>query len=107
MEAFSPRETNRYTSPKRQPRNPRSTKNFAMFSYDRALKKVVLRQFHAEGFVNEYLLESAGSDGKLLEFATVRIENIAPGWKAKEVYRIISPDEIVETFFTGSARQNL
>jgi len=28
----------------------------------------------------------------------VRIENIPPGWKAKERYRIISPGEIIETF---------
>ena len=69
-----------------------------MFSYDRALKKIVLRQFHAEGFVNEYVLESVGSDGKVLEFVTVRIENIPPGWKARERYQIISRDEIIETF---------
>jgi hypothetical protein len=34
----------------------------------------------------------------VLEFVTVRIENIPPGWRAKEVYRIVSPDEWVETF---------
>jgi len=52
-------------------------------SGDRALKKIVLRQFHGEGFVNEYALESVTADGKVIEFVTVRIENIAPGWKAK------------------------
>lgn len=72
--------------------------NFALFSHDRALKKSVLRQFHGEGFVNEYVSESVSADGKVLEFVTVRIENIPPGWKAKELYRIISPDEFVETF---------
>ena len=29
---------------------------------------------------------------------TVRIENIAAGWRAKESFRILSPDEFVETF---------
>jgi hypothetical protein len=72
--------------------------DFAMFSYDRALKKIVLRQFHGEGFVNEYTLDSVSSDGKLLEFVTVRIENIAPGCRAKESYRIVSPDEVIESF---------
>jgi len=69
-----------------------------MYSYDRALKKVVLRQFHGEGFVNEYTLDSVTADGKLLEFRTVRIENIAPGWQAKESWRILSADEFAETF---------
>ena len=69
-----------------------------MYSYNRALKKIVLRQFHGEGFVNEYTLDSVSPDGKALEFTTVRIENIAPGWRAKEAYRIISADEVVETF---------
>jgi len=69
-----------------------------MYSYDRALKKVVLRQFHLEGFVNEYALDSVGADGKSVEFTTVRIENIAAGWRAKEAFRILSPDEFVETF---------
>jgi hypothetical protein len=58
----------------------------------------VLRQFHAEGFVNEYTLDSVSADGKLLEFTTVRIENIAPAWRAKEFFRVLSPDEFVETF---------
>jgi len=72
--------------------------DFGMFSYDKALKKIVLRQFHVEGFVNEYTLDSASQDGKVLEFVTVRIENIAPGWRAKELYRVLSPGEVVETF---------
>jgi hypothetical protein len=72
--------------------------DFGMYSYDRTLKKVVLRQFHGEGFVNEYTLDSVSADGKSLELMTVRIENIAAGWRAKESFRILSPDEFVETF---------
>ncbi len=72
--------------------------DFAMFSYDRALKKFVLRQFHVEGFVNEYTLDFVGEDGKTLDFVTSRIENIAAGWRAKESYRVLSADEILETF---------
>ena len=72
--------------------------DFGMYSYDKALKKIVLRQFHVEGFVNEYTLDSVSEDSKLLEFVTVRIENIQPGWRAKERYRIASPSEFVETF---------
>jgi hypothetical protein len=84
--------------PKSPAEKPEVHEDLAMFSYDRALKKVVLRQFHGEGFVNEYTLDSVSSDGKLLEFVTVRIENIAPGWRAKESYRFVSPGELMETF---------
>ena len=35
-----------------------------MYSYDKALKKIVLRQFHSEDFVNEYTLDSVGTDGR-------------------------------------------
>jgi hypothetical protein len=84
--------------PKSSEAKPEVHEDFGMYSYDRALKKVVLRQFHGEGFVNEYTLDSISADGKSLEFTTVRIENIAPGWRAKEAYRIVSADEFAETF---------
>ena len=84
--------------PKTPDDKPEVHEDFGIYSYDRALKKIVLRQFHVEGFVNEYTLNSISPDGKSLEFATVRIENIAPGWRAKEAYRIMSPDDVVETF---------
>lgn len=54
--------------------------DFGMFSYDKGLKKIVLRQFHVEGLVNEYTM-----DGDL-EFVSVRIENIPAGWRAKESF---------------------
>ena len=84
--------------PKSPDVKPEVHEDFSMFSYDRSLKKIVLRQFHVEGFVNEYTLDSIGADGKSLEFVTVRIENIAPGWRAKESYRVISANELEETF---------
>lgn len=62
----------------------------------------MLRQFHAEGFVNEYTLDAMSSDGKRLDFVTVRIENIPPGWRARESYQVISADEIVETFYLAA-----
>ena len=37
-------------------------------------------------------------DGKSLEFTTIRIENIALGWRSREAYRIVSSGEFVETF---------
>jgi hypothetical protein len=72
--------------------------DFGMFSYDKALKKLVLRQFHVEGFVNEYTMESASPDGRTLTFTTVRIENIPAGYRARESYRLLKRDEFIETF---------
>jgi hypothetical protein len=67
-------------------------------SYDRSKKTFRLRQFHIEGFVNEYLLDSISPDQKFMVFVTESIENIPAGWKAKESYRILSETELEETF---------
>jgi hypothetical protein len=64
--------------PKTVDAKPEVHEDFGIYSYDRALKRIVLRQFHGEGFVNEYTLDSVSPDAKSLEFTTVRIENIAP-----------------------------
>lgn len=74
--------------------------DFGMFSYDTSLKKIVWRQFHSEGFVNEYMLDSVSADGKSLTFVTTRIENL-PRTRAKKLYRILSADEIEETFWVA------
>jgi hypothetical protein len=85
-----------------EPKSPgaqtETREDFGFFSYDTNLKKIVWRQFHSEGFVNEYTLDSVSADAKSLDFVTVRIENLAPGWRAKKSYRILSADEIEETF---------
>lgn len=67
-------------------------------SYDRSKKKFILRQFHVEGFVNTYESEGISADGKKIVFVTTMIENIPPGWRARESYEIISYDEFIETF---------
>jgi hypothetical protein len=33
-----------------------------------------------------------------LRFVSEAIENISPGWRARESYRILGPDEFFETF---------
>lgn len=68
------------------------------FSYDKARKTFVLRQFHMEGFVNQYRLDSISKDGKTIVFITESIENIPAGWRAKETYTIINNDEFEEIF---------
>jgi len=67
-------------------------------SYDRGRKTFVLRQFHIEGFVNQFKIESISPDGKTIIFISESIENIPQGFRAKESYQIISEDEFIETF---------
>ena len=69
-----------------------------LFSYDRNRKQFVLRQRRVEGFVNNYAFDPAASDGKTLTFISEGIGNIAPGWRAKETYKILNANEFIETF---------
>jgi hypothetical protein len=58
----------------------------------------MLRQFHVEGFVNQFALDNVSDDGRTIVFISTAIENIAPGWRARETYRILSDNEFIETF---------
>lgn len=66
-------------------------------SFDKGRKKLVLRQFHTEGFVNTYVQQES-SDPKRLVFVTEAIENIPPGWRARETYTILNDNELIERF---------
>jgi len=85
-----------------QPQDPSGKpvdhQDLGFFSYDTTQKKIRWRQFHSEGYVNEYALSQLGVDAKSLEFVTTNIENL-PGFRAKKVYRIVSANEIEETFY--------
>ena len=83
-----------------QDKNPNGEihEDWGLISYDRARKTYVFRQFHIEGFVNQYLLEKIAEDGQTISFVTEAIENISAGWKAKESYRMLGPDEFIEVF---------
>ncbi len=70
--------------------------------FDKDAKAVVWRQFHSEGFVNEYTLESVSADGRRLEFVTTRIENLGPGWRAKKVYQFQTHDQLDESFWLAA-----
>jgi len=83
-----------------QQKNPKGEthEDLGFFSYDKRLKKLVYRQFHVEGFVIQYYLESISEDGRSFVFTSTSIENISPGWVARETYRFLSDDEFIETF---------
>jgi hypothetical protein len=70
----------------------------SFFSYDRQRQKLVLRQFHQEGFVNTYVFNGAESTSTVLVFDSESFENLDAGFKARETYEVYSSDEFVETF---------
>ena len=81
-----------------QEKNPKGEthEDVGYFSYDAQRKRLVLRQFHVEGFVNQYVEETTA--GGRLAFVSEAIENIAPGWRARESYVFEGPDAFTETF---------
>jgi hypothetical protein len=83
-----------------QEKNPNGEvhEDWGFISYDRARGTYVFRQFHTEGFVNQYLFDMIAEDDQTISFVTEEIENISPGWEARETYRILGPDEFVEVF---------
>ena len=86
-----------------QPRNEKGEvhEHWSFFSHDRARRTLVLRQFHQEGFVNQYVMAAGSPAGRVL-FESEAIENVPAGWKARETYEVVSPDEFVETFELAS-----
>jgi hypothetical protein len=72
-------------------------KDFGFVSLDGGRKKFVFRQFHAEGFVNQYTLTSDPKADRTLQFTSDSCENTPAGWRARETYRI-SGDTLEHTF---------
>ena len=87
-----------------QEKNPKGEvhEDEGFISFDRARKKLVLRQFHVEGFVNQYV-EDPDSTATRLVFTTESIENIPAGWRARETYVVHGPDEFEEIFELAEA----
>ena len=83
-----------------QEKNPKGEthEEWGLISYDRGRKAYVFRQFHLEGFVNQYVSAEISEDSKTIRFVTEAIENIPTGWKARESYQILGQDEFMEVF---------
>lgn len=67
-------------------------------SYDKTRKALVLRQFHVESFVIQYVMNKEASTPTKLVFESENFENFSNKWKARETYDVIGPDEFTETF---------
>lgn len=81
-----------------QPQNPEGEthEDVGYISYDRSRKTFVFRQFHVEGFVNTYVAGPVTATETV--FTSDAIENIGPGWRARETYRSLTGDEWSEVF---------
>lgn len=69
-----------------------------LISYDKQRKTFVLRQFHIEGFVNQYVLDSISEDKRTLIFVTESIENVPKGWRAREIFQSIDDNHWRQQF---------
>jgi len=85
-----------------QPKNEKGEvhEHRSYFSYDRARRTLVRRQFHQEGF--NQCAAPASSTGRTIVFESEALENVPSGWKARETYAIVSLDEFIETFELAS-----
>ena len=82
-----------------QEKNPKGEQHEdeGFFSFDRARKRIVFRQFHIEGFVNTYVQDLDAKPGTI-SFTTEAIENIPSGFRARETYVVTGADELEEIF---------
>ena len=82
-----------------QPKNPKGEihEDVGYFGLDRSRKLIVFRQFHTEGFVVQYVWDTA-STGTRIVMTSEAIENIPKGYRARETYVQVGPDELEEIF---------
>lgn len=71
--------------------------DFGFVSFDRGRSRFVFRQFHSEGFVNQYTLTSDPKDEGALVLTSESCENTPPGWQARESYKVTG-DTLTHTF---------
>lgn len=87
-----------------QKKNPKGEvhQDWAFYSFDKIRQKYILREFHSEGYVNQYVLDSLSTDNKTMVFVSEAIENVPDGWRARVSFKIQSEDEFYETFELAS-----
>ena len=85
-------------SPK-QPNTPGEVhEHWSLLSFDKQRQRLVLRQFHQEGFVNQYVEVAGERTPRRLVFTSEAFENLDGRWRAREIYDVGSPNDFTETF---------
>lgn len=72
--------------------------DLGVYSFDKTRETIVFRQYHVEGFYNQYILDSTGAEGKVLVLTTEAIENGPPGLRAQITLEILGDNEFKECF---------
>lgn len=75
--------------------------DMGIVSFDKERKAIVFRQYHIEGFYNEYVLSDSLSSEEKLVFETEKIENFVPGGKARFTIQLRSSAQIETLFDVG------
>ncbi|MFV0590064.1 MAG: hypothetical protein ACK5M7_01650 [Draconibacterium sp.] len=75
--------------------------DFGVVSFNKDRGIVIFRQYHSEGFFNEYVLNESESNDSTLIFETERIENFVPGGRARFTIKFIADNEIETVFEVG------
>jgi len=91
------RNTSSYTP---QQKNPKGQihEDMGIYSFDEARERIVFRQFHVEGFVNQYVGSVMTPESETIVFESEAIENIPMGWRARETYRFLDANTFEEIF---------
>jgi hypothetical protein len=83
-----------------QEKNPEGEihEDWGFFSYDNNREVLIFRQFHNEGFINQYVIDTLVSNDSILVFNTEIIENAPSGMRARLTVKIDSINEFLELF---------
>jgi len=83
-----------------QEKNPEGEthEDFGFISYDKNREKFMLREFHSEGYINQYILDSLSVDQRTIIFISESSENAPEGLRARVTYKIESKDAFTELF---------
>lgn len=68
------------------------------FSYDKARKQFVFRQFNSEGFVVQFVVTSISDDGKSIVLDSEINENIPKDMRSRVTYKILNDNDFTETY---------
>ena len=72
--------------------------DLGFFSYDKARKQFVFRQFNSEGFTVQFVVTSISDDGKTIVLASENNENIPKDMRLRVTYWVVSDSEFAETY---------
>jgi hypothetical protein len=93
-------------APQEKNRTGETHEDLGLITFDRLRQRFVYRQAHVEGFVNTYVADPIAPGAKRVVFTTEAIENIPPGWRARETWQIMGPDSFTERFELAEPGKN-